>query len=223
MASLQNFNLHRGKTLLLRRPFCELSLDVDFEDYELSRFLSLFLPRIYSHFASEQVVSNLKGRDQGQAAASENESSSAERDELLFLQGRIGDREKKFSFRIDTPFESFPKYSEIAHRLNFQQKPLFPHSIHWEHYGMLAPLKPESFRFGLQEFRARVVAPLFGLTPSMSDELLIDANSKKLFLRSSASRLREEKQIPMRKSGMLALALEALGEMCSEDLSTRFT
>ena len=219
MAELEDFSVERHQKLFRSGSRVEAKLQLRFENFELSAFLSAFLPKLFELLGSKEQVLNLKGRDKAQSASSEDESSKAAKDELLLLSGAIlREPNKGFLFSIHSPFDSFPSHSAISHALECKQNPKLPHPIPWSSYGKLAPLKPESFRFGLQEFRAVFGAPLIGVTPTVSDELLIDANEQTLSLRAYGERMKKADKLPMRKTGILEEALRILSSLSGRDL-----
>ncbi len=155
-------------------------------------------------FFQRKTAINVKGRDalnMIDPAIPEQEKPTA--DEILFLSGDVplasasGESESHFlKFRINSRFHSFEGNHEILHSAVAERHGDYAHDIPFQYLGRIFPFRPNRFRLGLDFFKGRFLSGLVGIAPTVTETLLLEADSTNFLFRLSAEHARHRDTPP---------------------------
>ena len=166
---------------------------------------------------------DLKGRDAANFIA-EPYGAAPIRDELLYLEGswapvidhQEASDELPFTLRISSVFDSFPSPGHIQHRFEVERTGDVP-GIAPALLGYACPIHLKHLRLGIDLFSTFFVTTLAGLTPSVTNTLLLEASDSQLLLRCVREGMKTRKEDPLPSRLMTGLS-RTLQRACNVDL-----
>lgn len=178
---------------------------------------------------------NLKGRDPHPALFEYPRGEDAPAEELFFLGGWLNPEDEEiedakdevpaplpFSLTLSTSFAGFSKSNQIIHEVKCNiSGPI-------ERLEDLLPVlaeeraRVEMFRLGMEFFEPKFVHAIFGLFPTATQTLLIEAASDTVAVQILAESLKSKDQLPLTECGLLdklaAILAEAFGISLTSEL-----
>ncbi len=167
---------------------------------------------------SRQEISTMKGRDRlNLIDASIPTGLQPAADEFFFAAGAIThsprsrNPQEQFCLAVESKFLP-SSYSGMAHAAEIRRQQ-FPADVDILKLGRLIPVHLQVLRLGIDIFKPRFFSSLFGLVPTVSQTVLLEASENSCIMKINADGLAHRTELPLgldRLFERLSTALEAV-------------
>jgi len=192
------------------------------EPLQLSSIVNTFLQPL--QMFSENTLTDLRGREASRTLL-QGPLISAGSFEFLLLKGKLtalsdAEVEEEFSVRVSTPFDKFVSGTHISHQLEKEISHADLKALPLGLLGYAMPIKLEFFRLGMAFYKP-TRAGIFGVSPEVREELLIDCTEKEFSLELRSRTIEKKHALPQLQAGLmewLELGLAGLFgvDLCAE-------
>ena len=227
---------HMNHTLDIRRNFLfggyklEYSARYPVQRNSLPILIDGYFSRVYPVLVGADVHPELfdyKGRNPPDLLLPI--ASRPERDELFLLQGSAPTAAQKNGFTWEefeiaglSLFERFEGSHHIVHGVSIARSGALPGWVPLRLLGRVAPVRPSCFRFGIEHFRSSMFSASFGYTPTVSETILVDADSREVALRLVLETKGLKRDAVYERIPILEDVLSILGKATRVDAADQF-
>lgn len=174
-------------------------------------------------FRGEALV-NIKGRDPANVLHDNWQGGARPKgDELAFISGILpapgaeGEAED-FTVRVSSRFKSFPSNTTIEHATDISRSYTLPAFLKTQELARVFPLKLSAFRLGLEYFHNSYRGPLSGLSPEVTESIVVDCIGEQVKVMIVAEKLKKKNALPFENSGLFKVFAAIVNEVSACDL-----
>jgi hypothetical protein len=227
-------SLTRRRSLLLRRNFYTLNIELDLRSETISplidktsralrRYIELNskLSQDPHQNLSTPTLINLKGRDPSEPSPL-SATTQPHTSELFAIGGELATDTasptefiwEPFTLALNTQFLAFKGARSILHSLHTERSQSLPEFLPWWLLGWAAPIKPQYMRLGIELFTSRFALTRLGFIPEVTEKMYLEIIDNKLALRLSSEQLSLRYYNPFKREPFLVEISEIVRDLC---------